>query len=32
VALRAELARRYPRSSARAFGYASVIWVQLFER
>jgi mannosyltransferase len=30
VALRSALARRYPRSVARSFGYASVIWVQLY--
>jgi mannosyltransferase len=30
VALRTELARRYPRSVTKSFGYASVIWVQLF--
>jgi hypothetical protein len=30
VALRNELARRYPRSVTKSFGYASVIWVQLF--
>ncbi len=32
VALRNELARRYPRSVTKSFGYASVIWVQLFYR
>lgn len=32
ASLRASLARRYPRQVTRAFGYASVIWVQLFER
>jgi mannosyltransferase len=32
VALRAELASRYPRRTTRSFGYASVIWVQLFAR
>jgi mannosyltransferase len=30
VAVRASLARRYGRSVTRSFGYASVIWVQLF--
>jgi mannosyltransferase len=30
VALRDELTRRYGRSTARSFGYASVIWVELF--
>jgi hypothetical protein len=30
VAVRASLARRYGRSITRSFGYASVIWVQLF--
>ena len=30
VALRSELARRYGRSTTHPFGYASVIWVQLF--
>ena len=30
VALRTELARRYAHSVTRSFGYASVIWVQLF--
>jgi mannosyltransferase len=30
LALRAALARRYARSTTRSFGYASVIWVQLF--
>ncbi|HTX13068.1 MAG TPA: glycosyltransferase family 39 protein [Solirubrobacteraceae bacterium] len=30
VALRSELARRYPLSVTKSFGYASVIWVQLF--
>jgi mannosyltransferase len=30
VALRDELAHRYPRSVTKSFGYASVIWVQLF--
>jgi mannosyltransferase len=32
VALRAALARRYPHRSTRSFGYASVIWVELFSR
>jgi mannosyltransferase len=32
VALRASLARRYPIRTTRAFGYASVIWVELFRR
>jgi mannosyltransferase len=32
VAVRAGLARRYPRHSTRSFGYASVIWVELFSR
>jgi len=32
VALRDALARRYPRRRVRSFGYASVIWVELFER
>lgn len=32
VALRAELARRYPRHTTTSFGYASVIWVELFSR
>ncbi len=32
VALRAQLARRYPRRTTRSFGYASTIWVQLFRR
>ena len=31
-ALRRSLARRYPHQSTRSFGYASVIWVQLFGR
>ena len=31
-ALREGLARRYPSQRTRSFGYASVIWVQLFER
>jgi hypothetical protein len=31
-ALRASLERRYPHQSTRSFGYASVIWVQLFGR
>jgi mannosyltransferase len=30
AALRDELTRRYARSTTRSFGYASVIWVQLF--
>ena len=30
VALRDELAHRYPHSATRSFGYASVIWVELF--
>jgi mannosyltransferase len=30
VALRDELTRRYGRSTARSFGYASVIWVERF--
>jgi hypothetical protein len=30
VALRRSLARVYPRHATRAFGYASVIWVELF--
>jgi hypothetical protein len=32
VAVRDELARRYPNHSTRSFGYASVIWVDLFTR
>jgi hypothetical protein len=32
VAIRAALARAYPRQSTRTFGYASVIWAQLFSR
>jgi len=32
VALRAALTRRYPHRSTRSFGYASVIWVELFGR
>ncbi|HUJ35943.1 MAG TPA: glycosyltransferase family 39 protein [Solirubrobacteraceae bacterium] len=32
LALRAALARRYPHHSTRAFGYASVIWVELLAR
>ena len=32
VALRRELARRYGKPTARSFGYASRIWVQLYER
>jgi mannosyltransferase len=32
VALREALAQRYPRHSTRSFGYASVIWVELFRR
>jgi mannosyltransferase len=32
VALRSALARRYPQHSTRSFGYASVIWVELFAR
>ena len=32
VALRAALARRYPHHNTRSFGYASVIWVELFGR
>jgi mannosyltransferase len=32
LALRAALARRYRRHSTRSFGYASVIWVELFQR
>jgi hypothetical protein len=32
VALRSALARRYPQQSTRSFGYASVIWVELFSR
>jgi len=32
VALRAALTRRYPHRSTRSFGYASVIWVELFAR
>jgi mannosyltransferase len=31
VALRDELTRQYGRSTTRSFGYASVIWVQLFK-
>jgi mannosyltransferase len=31
VALRDELTRQYARSVTRSFGYASVIWVQLFK-
>ncbi len=31
-AIRGTLARRYPHQSTRSFGYASVIWVQLFGR
>jgi hypothetical protein len=30
VALRTSLTRRYARHAVRAFGYASVIWVELF--
>jgi mannosyltransferase len=30
VALRSALARRYPGRTVRSFGYASVIWVELF--
>jgi mannosyltransferase len=30
ILLRTDLARRYPRSVTKSFGYASVIWVQLF--
>jgi mannosyltransferase len=30
VALRAELARRYGRARTRSFGYASIIWAQVF--
>jgi hypothetical protein len=32
VALRHALAQRYPLHSTRSFGYASVIWVELFAR
>jgi hypothetical protein len=32
VAVRASLARRYPVHTTRSFGYASVIWVELFGR
>ena len=31
MALRADLARPYPRHTVTSFGYASVIWVELFE-
>ena len=31
IALRDELTRQYARSVTRSFGYASVIWVQLFK-
>ncbi|HUA70422.1 MAG TPA: glycosyltransferase family 39 protein [Solirubrobacteraceae bacterium] len=32
VAVREALARRYPQRNVRSFGYASVIWVELFSR
>jgi mannosyltransferase len=32
VAVRTSLARRYPQRTVRSFGYASVIWVELFSR
>jgi mannosyltransferase len=32
AAVRASLARRYPTHTTRSFGYASVIWVELFRR
>ncbi len=32
VAVRTSLARRYPFHTTRSFGYASVIWVELFGR
>jgi mannosyltransferase len=32
VSLRAALARAYPARTVRSFGYASVIWVELFSR
>jgi hypothetical protein len=32
VALRSALAREYPGQTTRKFGYASVIWVELFRR
>jgi mannosyltransferase len=32
VALRGQLAQAYPRRTTRAFGYASIIWVELFSR
>ncbi|HUA06960.1 MAG TPA: glycosyltransferase family 39 protein [Solirubrobacteraceae bacterium] len=32
VSVREALAREYPRRRVRAFGYASVIWVELFSR
>jgi mannosyltransferase len=32
VALRSALGRRYPQRNLRSFGYASVIWVELFSR
>lgn len=32
LAVRKSLARRYPDHTTRSFGYASVIWVELFER
>ena len=32
VALRSALAREYPRHTTKAFGYASIIWVELLSR
>jgi hypothetical protein len=32
IALRTALTRRYGRGTTRAFGYASIIWVELFAR
>jgi hypothetical protein len=32
LAVRKSLARRYPDHTTRSFGYASVIWVELFRR